>query len=150
MASSDTKNINSEVGGLFVPVSRSELVVVPQEIAEVIVADPDIADVHVIGAKRVAFIGKKLGRTNVKFFDKENKVIRQFDILVGYDLPAIRKTLHFFLPHEHIGVELVNTNIALTGEISDAAAGTEALKIVDQFVIQTTQAPVDACPSRGQ
>jgi pilus assembly protein CpaC len=128
------KNINSEVGGLFVPASRSELVVVPQDIAEVIIADPDIADVHVIGAKRVAFIGKKIGRTNAKLFDKNNKVIRQFDVVVGYDLPAIRKALHFFLPHERIGVELVNTNIALIGEVSDATAADKALKVVDQFV----------------
>ena len=120
-AASTSRSINSEVGGLFIPVSRSELVVVPQDIAEVIVADPDIADVHVIGAKRVAFIGKKIGRTNAKLFDKNNKVIRQFDVVVGYDLPAIRKALHFFLPREHIGVELVNTNIALTGEVSDAS-----------------------------
>ncbi len=130
------KNMNAEVGGLFVPASRSELVIVPQDIAEVIVADPDIADVHIIGAKRVAFIGKKIGRTNAKLFDKNNKIIRQFDIIVGYDLPAIRKALHNFLPHEHIGVELVNTSIALVGDISDAAAGEEAMKIVTQFVNQ--------------
>ena len=61
---------------------------------------------------------------------KNNKIIRQFDIVVGYDLPAIRKALHFFLPHEHIGVELVNTNIALTGEVSDASAADKALKVV--------------------
>jgi len=133
-AKSETKSINSEAGGLFIPVSRSELVIVPQDIAEVIVADPEIADVHVIGAKRVAFIGKKIGRTNAKLFDKSNRVLRQFDIVVGYDLPAIRRALHFFLPREHIGVELVNTNIALTGEVSDASAADRALRVVDQFV----------------
>jgi len=134
------KSINSEVGGLFIPTSRSELVIVPSDIAEVIVADPDIADVHVIGAKRVAFIGKKIGRTNAKLFDKDNHVIRQFDVVVGYDLPAIRKALHTFLPHEHIGVELVNTNIALTGEVSDGSAANEAVKIVEQFIGQSGSA----------
>src|SRR5262249_35876106 len=53
-------SINAEVGGLFIPASRSELVVVPQDIAQILVADPAIADVHVIGAKRIAFIGKNI------------------------------------------------------------------------------------------
>lgn len=133
------KTMNSEVGGLFIPVSRSELVIVPSDIAEVIVADPDIADVHVIGSKRVTFIGKKIGRTNAKLFDKQNNVIRQFDIVVGYDLPAIRKALHNFLPHERIAVELVNTNIALTGDVSDAGIADKAIRIVNQFVDPTGQ-----------
>jgi len=127
-------SVNDEAGGLYVPLNRSELVVVPEDISEVLIASPDIADVHVIGSRHVAFIGKKLGQTNAKFFDKKNNVIRQFDVLVGYDLPGIRKALHTFLPREHIGVELVNTNIALTGQISDASVADEAIKIVNEFV----------------
>lgn len=129
-------NMNSLVGGLFVPASRSELVVVPRDISEVIIADPTIADVHVVGSRRIAVIGNKIGRTNAKLFDKSNHVIRQFDVVVGYDLPAIRKALHFFLPHEHIAVDLVNANIALTGDVSDASVADKAIRIVNQFVSQ--------------
>ena len=131
-------SMNSEVGGLFVPVSRSELVVVPHDIAEVIIADPEIADVHVIGSRRLAVIGKKIGRTNAKLFDKNNHVIRSFDVVIGYDLPAIRKALHSFLPHERISVDLVNSSIALTGDVSDASVADKALRIVNQFVGQQT------------
>lgn len=146
-AAKESKNIHHEVGGLFIPVSRSELVIVPHDIAQVLVADPDIADVHVIGSKHVAFIGKRIGRTNAKLFDKKNKIIRQFDVVVGYDLPAIRKALHFFLPKERIGVELVNTSIALTGEVSDAAAADKALRVVDEFVRPQTSASTGASPT---
>ena len=128
------RSLDEEAGGLYIPYSRSVLVLANEDIAEVLIADPDVADVHVIGTKHIAFIGKKLGRTNAKLFNKENKVVREFDVLVGYDLPGIRKALHTFLPHEHIGVELVNTNIALTGTISDASVADEALRIVNQFV----------------
>lgn len=127
---------HSESGSIFVPASRSELVVVQHDIAEIVVADPEIADVHVIGSKRVVLIGKKIGLTNAKLFDKNNAIIRQFDIVVGYDLPAIRRALHFFLPHERIAVNLVNANIALTGDVSDASIAEKALRIVNQFVSQ--------------
>ncbi|HEU5047061.1 MAG TPA: type II and III secretion system protein family protein [Rickettsiales bacterium] len=129
-------SMDNLVGGLFVPVSRSELVVVPTDISEVLIADPSIADVHVIGERRLAIIGNQIGRTNAKIFDKQKHVIRQFDVVVGYDLPAIRRALHFFLPHEHIHVDLVNTNIALTGEVSDATVVDKAMRIVGQFVYQ--------------
>lgn len=120
-------------GGVFLPVSRAELIVVPKDIAQILIADPSVVDVHVIGTRRVALIGKSVGHTNAKLFDSNNKVIRQFDVIVGYDLPAIRKALHFFLPHERIMVSLVNANIALTGEVSDASVADKAVRIVNQF-----------------
>lgn len=138
-AKADTVN-----AGLYIPVSRSELVVLPSDVAEVLIADPEIADVHVIGSKRIAFIGKKIGHTNAKLFDKTNNLVRQLDVVVGYDLPAIRKALHNFLPSEHIGVELVNTNIALTGEVSDASTAKKALDIVNQFITTAGGAPAAA------
>lgn len=142
--------MNNMVGGLFVPVSRSELVVVPSDISEVLIADPSIADVHVIGERRLAIIGNQIGRTNAKIFDKQKHVIRQFDVVVGYDLPAIRRALHFFLPHEHIHVDLVNTNVALTGEVSDASVVDKAMRIVDQFVFQAANGAASTFTGGGQ
>lgn len=127
------KVLPANTGSIYVPQNRSELVILPQDVAQVLIANPEIADVHIIGSKRVAFLGKNMGRTNAKLFDKSNNVIRQFDILVGYDLPAIRQALHTFLPNERIKVELVNTNIALTGEVTDAAAARKAVEIANQF-----------------
>jgi pilus assembly protein CpaC len=133
-ASSSTALAGELGGGVFIPISRSELIVVPRDISEIIIADPDIADVHVIGSRRIAIVGKKIGHTNAKLFDKNNKVIRRFDVVIGYDLPAIRKALHFFLPHERIMVTLVNANIALSGDVSDASVVDKALRIVNEFV----------------
>lgn len=128
--------------GLYIPVSRSELVILPQDVAQVLIADPDISDVHVVGSQRIIFVGKKMGRTNAKLFDKTNTIIREIDITVGYDLPAIRRALHSFLPQERIGVELVNTNVALTGEVSDASVARKAIEITNQFTM--TSGPVPA------
>ena len=126
--------VAADKSNLVVPINRSELVVAPSEMAEVIVANPAIADVHVHGATRVSIIGKQLGTTNVRIFDKANNVLREINVVVAVDLPAIRKALKEFLPFEKIGVEMVNTNIALTGDISSAAAADKAVKIASEFV----------------
>ncbi|MFO1242793.1 MAG: type II and III secretion system protein family protein [Rickettsiales bacterium] len=119
---------------LVVPVGRSALVNVKSDMGEVIVADPAIADVYVHGKNKISIIGKGLGRTTVRAFDENNDLVKEIDVTVGYDLPAIRKTLKEFMPYETIGVEMVNTNIALTGEVSNAAAVDKASKIVDEYV----------------
>lgn len=133
--------------GLYIPDGRSELVNLSADVSEVLIADPEIADVHVVGTKRIVFIGKKVGITNAKMFDNKKNLIRQIDITVGYDLPNIRKALHSFLPSERIGVEPVNVNIALTGEVSDAATAKKALDIVNQFIAKANSPVNNELPS---
>lgn len=120
--------------GLLVPVNRSELVTLASDMAEVIVANPEIADVHAHGTKSLSVIAKKIGRTSIRVLDREGKVLRTVEVTVGYDLPSIRRALKNFLPAENISVEMVNKNVALTGEVSNAQAADRAVKIVNDFI----------------
>jgi pilus assembly protein CpaC len=120
-------------GGIYVPINRAELITTNADIGQVIVANPNIADVYAHGLRKLSIIGKDLGRTNVRIFDKQNNVIRAFDVDVGYDLPAIRRALWQFLKDEPVAVEMINSNIVLTGDVSNAAAAEKAVKIVEQF-----------------
>lgn len=119
---------------LNIPVSRAELLTFPRDMSEVIVANPEIADVHNHGTTKLSVIGKRMGQTNVRVIDKEGKVLGSYDVIVGYDLPSIRKALKQFMPYESIGVEMVNTNLALTGKVSSAEVVNTAIKIVKEFV----------------
>jgi pilus assembly protein CpaC len=121
-------------GESVIPVGRSQLVEVTSDMGEVIVANPDIADVYVHGKRKISVIGKSLGRTSVRVFDTEHKLIRSMEVTVGYDLPAIRQALKDLLPYEMVGVKMVNTNIALTGEISSTSAADQAVEIVKEYV----------------
>lgn len=120
--------------GLVVPKDRSQLIIAPREMAEVLVANPAIADVHVHGASRLSVIGRQLGETSLRMLDKNNNVIREYDVIVTHDLPAIRKALKDFIPYEVIGADLINTNVALTGEVTDASVVDKAVKIVQEFI----------------
>ncbi len=126
--------VDAEAAGLSIPVGRSELIEVPVEMSEVIVANPDIADVYVHGKKSVSIIGKGLGVTVVKVFDKDSKLVRSVDVNVGYDLPAIKKAIKDFLPYENVDIKMVNSNIAVTGEVGSVSAAERAVKIVEEFV----------------
>lgn len=118
----------------YVPINRSELVTTSSDMSEVIVTDPDVADVYVHGKRKVSVIGKQIGQTTLRAFDADHKLIRSLDISVTYDLPAVRRALKEFLPGERIGVSMVNTRIALTGEVSGAEAVAAAMEIAQEFV----------------
>ncbi len=119
---------------VVVPMHRSVLIHLPKNMSEVMVADPEIADIYPHGKNKLSIIGKKVGITTVRAFGEDNALVRSIDVTVGYDLPMIRKTLKDLMPYESIGVEMVNTNIALTGQVSSTLAAAQAVKIVDQFV----------------
>lgn len=118
----------------YVPINRSELVTTGADMGEVIVADPDVADVFVHGKRKISVLGKSIGQTSLRVFDGEHKLIRSMDISVTYDLPAVRRSLREFLPQERIGVSMVNTRIALTGNVSSAEAASTAIEIAEEFV----------------
>jgi pilus assembly protein CpaC len=119
---------------ITLPVNRAELITTSKDMAEVMIANPDVADIHVHSATKLSIIGKQIGRTSLRIFDKEGNILRSSDVFVSYDLPAIRKALNEFLPNDVIGVKLVNTNLALVGEVRDATAIEQAMQIVNEFV----------------
>lgn len=126
---------------LIVPIHRSELVSLPSEISEVIVANPDVADVYVHGTNKVSVIGKQLGVTSLRVLNKNHDVMRTMNVRVSFDLPGIRQTLHQLFPYEDISVQPVNNNLALTGMVSNAAVASKAVRVVNEFLI-----PVEVNP----
>ncbi|MDE3060189.1 MAG: pilus assembly protein N-terminal domain-containing protein, partial [Pseudomonadota bacterium] len=117
-----------------VPVNRSTLVELPMPMGEVMVANPDIADVHVDNATHLIIVGKRVGHTTVRLSDKHGKPIRRMEVAVTYDLPAIRHALRDFIPGQAIGVEMVGSGIALTGQAGSAGDVDKAIRIVKEFL----------------
>ena len=124
---------------VFVPLNRSTLVTLTSPAAEVLVSNPDIADVHVHNALNITILARKIGHTNMRVMNKDGTSSREIDIVVGYDLPALRKALKSFLPNENISVEMVNNSVALTGQVTSAASVDKALQITKEYVQFQTQ-----------
>lgn len=114
--------------------NRSQLLQFSKDMSEVMVANPKIADVQNHGTRKLSVIGLSKGNTTLRIFDRDGNVMATYDVLVGIDLPAIRRALKQFLPNESIGVEMVNTNVALTGVVSSASVVDKALRITSEFL----------------
>lgn len=118
----------------YVPLNRAELITTKADMGEVIITDPEVADVYVHGRRKVSVIGKQIGQTTLRIFDTSHNIVRSMDVYVIYDLPAVRKALREFLPGERIGVSMVNMRMALTGNVSNAEAAATAVEIAEEFV----------------
>lgn len=120
---------------IVVPVHRAELISVPGEISEVIVANPEVADVFVHGTRKVSIVGKSVGTTSLRVLGGNSDVLRNVTVRVGYDIPAIRQTLYELFPYEDISVQTVNNNLALTGMVSSPSVAAKAVRIANEFLI---------------
>lgn len=124
----------SAAGIFYVPINRAELMTTKTDMGEVVVTDPDVANVLVHGKRQVSVIGMQVGQTTLRVFDPSHKLIRNVDVVVTYDLPSVRKALKQYLPNERIGVSMVNTRMALSGDVSSAQAAATAMQIAEEFV----------------
>lgn len=119
---------------MTVPMHRSELLVLPEDVEEVAVADPNVADVAVHGSRRISVIGKELGKTDIRVFDGKGNLLIESAVNVTYDVAEIRRVVKGLFPNENVGIELVNNNIAITGAVSDAETSSKVVRVVEEFM----------------
>lgn len=117
-----------------VGLNRAELIRLNKPLNEVIIANPEIADIVVHGSKSVSIIGKRIGSTNLRFFDSNENLIKEYDVAVGYDLPAIRRALKKFFPDQDIAVETINNSLAVSGVVPDAQSANRVMQVAFEFV----------------
>jgi pilus assembly protein CpaC len=107
-------------------VGKSIVVDLPDDIKDVLVADPKIANAIVRTSRRAYIIGVAIGQTNVYFFNGAGKQLMAFDIAVTRDLNGIRAALKRVLPDAEIAVEGLADGIVLTGTAANQMESQQA------------------------
>jgi pilus assembly protein CpaC len=126
--SSDTK-----MDTVRVAQGTSENMKLDQTFADIVVGDPDIADVVPLTDRSLYILGKKLGRTSVSIYSAEKQLLGSLDVEVSYDTSALAVELHKRLPDAKIKVSSINGRILLTGTVPDAVTLDQAVLIAKQF-----------------
>jgi pilus assembly protein CpaC len=119
---------------LTLPVGKSQIIRSATALQQLIVGNPEIADVQLLGESQFLVLGKQPGTTNVAFWDNSSNIIAIIDVVVGYDLDAIKRKLNEILPDElQIEVRTSNGNVLLSGQISSPAALNTVMAITDSY-----------------
>jgi len=126
---------SDQVDELALPVGKSQIIQSDQPLSQVIVGNPNVADVNLLNENQFLVVGRQPGITNLAFRDTNDRIIAILDLVVGYDLVAIRRKLDDILPDEG-GVQVTSANgqVVISGQVSSSMAQDAVLAVTDTFL----------------
>lgn len=119
---------------ITISIGRGELVTVPGRLADVFVANDDIADVQVKSTNQLYVFGKSGGETTVYASNAQGAVVWSANIRVGTNLDSIDQMLHLAMPEARVNVATMNNTVLLTGTVAAPEDAAEAERLVKAFV----------------
>lgn len=116
-----------------VSIGKTEDVRTDASFVDLVVADPEIADISPLTDRTLSILGRKSGTTRVSAYAEGKKLVGVFDVEVTYDTSLLQATLDRRFPHTKIKASSVNGRIMLTGAVQDAPTVDKAVTLARQF-----------------
>jgi pilus assembly protein CpaC len=117
-----------------VTVGKGEVVKINGKVADVMVANPSVADVVALQSDKLYIVGSQLGDTNLLVLDSDGNVLERLDIHVKLDELAIQKYLEELYPEEDVKVKALNDQVVLTGTVSNPAIASKITQVVAAYI----------------
>lgn len=122
-----------KVARLKVVSGRSETFRLTVPFGEIVVGDPETADVNALSDRTLYVLGRKLGTTNVTLFDDNKNLLAVIDVEVTHDLSGLREALKQAVPGANLKVRSVNGRVLLEGEVPSAPAAEKVMTVAKDF-----------------
>ncbi|KQZ78325.1 secretin [Mesorhizobium sp. Root157] len=100
---------------------------------EIVIGDPEIANVNPLTDKSFYVLGNNLGTTGIALFDENKQLVGTVDVEVTLDTEQLANTIRASVPGANIKVGSANGRVVLSGEATDAVAAEKASKIATRF-----------------
>ncbi|MDQ2953474.1 MAG: type II and III secretion system protein family protein [Pseudomonadota bacterium] len=114
-------------------IGKTEDVRTDASFVDVVVGDPEVADVNPLTDRSLSILGRKSGTTRVSIYAEGKKLIGVFDVEVTVDTAVLSSTLAQRFPYAKIKVSAVNGRLMLTGTSPDAVTLDGAVQVARQF-----------------
>lgn len=118
---------------LGVGLGRSVVVNLADEVADVLVSNPEIADAVVRTQHRVFVLGNKVGQANLVLFSRSGRELASFSLRVEPDTSDLAKLIRRAIPNSNISAESLNGNIVLSGTARNTADAQRAADLAARF-----------------
>ena len=139
MAATPTAALNAapaamQDNAILMSVGGSRVVNLSAKMSDVVIADPEVVDVHVRAQNQLYLIAKKPGETTVFVTATNGKVLFSGTVRVGNNLTSIDDMLDLAMPNANIAVNKMNGMVLLTGTIAAPEDAAEAERLTQAFV----------------
>lgn len=118
---------------ISVPIDRAVVIETGRPVGELSIANPNIADVAVIGENSLYILGRATGRTTLTLVDDLGQLLANVDVQVTPDVTEFKERLEEILPGENIEVRTANNGIVLSGTVSGARKVSKALELANLY-----------------
>jgi pilus assembly protein CpaC len=122
-----------ENGALLLAVGESRVVNLPDNLSDVVIADPNVLDVHVRSQRQIYLIAKAPGETNVFVTAGNGKVLYANGVRVGNNITSIDQMLRLAMPEANVRVSTMNGMLLLTGTVAAPEDAAEVQRLVQAF-----------------
>ena len=120
---------------IVLSIGRGELVNVPGTMADIFVADDNVADVQVKSQRQLYVFGKAGGETTIYASNRAGDIIWSANVRVGSNIGSIDQLMALAMPDAKISVATMGTNvILLTGTVAAPEDAEEAQRLVEAYV----------------
>lgn len=123
----------AQVRTLNALVGKSTVLQLPVATNRVAIADPNIADVVLIGPREVYVLGKAVGTTNLTSWSQSGRA-DAINIVVALDTATVQERVRTLVPGtERVEVTGAGSAVVLSGHVADAVKVQQVLDIVQGF-----------------
>jgi pilus assembly protein CpaC len=102
-------------------------------IVDVLVGDPETADIIPLTDRSIYVIGKEVGGTSLTLFSRGKQLAGVVDLNVTHDLFGLKKRLYDMMPNEEVEVRADGPAIILSGAATDSEVSTKASALAANF-----------------
>ncbi len=120
-------------GVILMSVGASRVVNLPGRMSDVIIADPNVADVVVRSQTQIYILAKAAGETAITVTTGGGKALYSTTVRVGNNLTSIDQMLKLAMPDADITVSKMNGLFLLTGTVKAPEDAAEAERLVKAF-----------------
>lgn len=119
---------------LHIGMNKTVVIRLPVAARDVLVGNPDTVDAVARTPYTVYLFAKKIGETNVFFFDEQGRQVLSLDIDVGRDSAALKNILNRIMPGNKIKVDSVGETVVLSGKVRSASDAAQAAMLASKYV----------------
>jgi pilus assembly protein CpaC len=119
---------------VLLSVGESRVVNLAGKASDVVIANPNVADVYVRSSNQIYIQGKAAGESTLFVTSKDGKILYSATVRVGNNLSSVDQMLRLAMPDANIIVSNMNGMTLLTGTIKAPEDAAEAERLVQAFV----------------
>ena len=129
------QSVTNPAQDIVLSIGRGQLVTVPGNMADIFVANDQIADVQVKSQRQLYIFAKAGGETTLYASNAAGDIIWSANIRVGSNLDSVDQMLTLAMPEADIRVATMGTNtVLLTGTVAAPEDAAEAERLVEAFL----------------